>query len=156
MSTPDPIRAAIKTTLESVAHVGQVHAYSRYATNKKDMVAFYQDNSAGANGPVRGWHIRRVTRRQRSPSAGRLIVTSRWEIEGYRSVEDGDASEQEFDELIEAVVLAFDADDKLGGVIDTAITREAAGAQLEGNEYVLFGGVLCHRARLSLTTRHYN
>ena len=50
----------------------------------------------------------------------------------------------------------FDADDKLGGVIDTAITREAAGMQLETNEYVMFGGVLCHRARLALITRHYN
>lgn len=156
MSTPDPIRAAIKTTLAAVASSGVVHEYARYAKNQKAMVAFYQDNSAGANGPVRGWHIRRVSRRQSAPGVGRLIVTTRWEIEGYRSVEDGDASEQAFDELIEAVILAFDADDKLGGAIDTAITREAAGMQLETNEYVMFGGVLCHRARLALITRHYN
>jgi len=136
-----------------------VHGYSRYAARNADLLAFYQD---GAGGPLRGWHIRRLKRTQTAPVDGRgrgnnlpRTVINQWLIEGFRSVEDGDASEQEFDDLLEAIVLAFDDDDTLGGAVVTCSTDEGAGLQQEVNEYAMFGAVLCHRARLILHTRHY-
>lgn len=159
MSSPNVIRAAIKARLETVPGIGVVHGYSRYARRSADMVGFYQD---GDGGPIRGWHIRRPRRTQTAGRDGRgggsntpRSVVNQWLMEGFLSLQDGDASERAFDELLEAIVLAFDDDDTLGGVVISCTTDQAAGVQVDVNEHAMFGSVLCHRAKLILHTRHY-
>lgn len=159
MSTPNVIRAAIKARLETVTGIGVVHGFSRYARRSADMVKFYQD---GDKGPLRGWHIRRLRRSQTAGKDGRgggsntpKTVINQWLMEGFLSLQDGDASERAFDELLESIVLAFDGDDTLGGAVISCTTDQGAGVQQEVNEHAMFGSVLCHRAKLILHTRHY-
>lgn len=146
------VRAAIKTTLESVADIGQVHDYERYASRQGDFVALYY--SAG-HAQIRGWNFRRVAREERSSAIGRHAVTARWALRGYMALDDSAASEQTFDLLVEALIAAFRADDSLGGVVDTCIIADVAGLQLDEAGPVMLAGVLCHGARLTLRTRWY-
>jgi len=73
------------------------------------------------------------------------------------SLDDADSTELTFDTLIESIRDAFRDDDSLGGLIfSTVIDNKSnqAGVQVDETAPVLFAGVLCHSARLSLTTRH--
>jgi len=144
------VRAAIKSTLEGVSGIGVVHDYERYASQQGTFRALYH---SAAHGQIRGWNFRRVARAERSPATGRHVVTARWQIRGYMALDDSAATEKTFDDLVEGVVAAFRADDTLGGVVDTLIVGDTAGAQLEEAGPVMLAGVLCHGARLGLQTR---
>ncbi len=156
MPTVAEIRNAIVATINTVAGIGQVSGYERYAKQSADMLTFYrtQDDGGGAD-KILGWHVRRVATREISPDVGRYVVDHDWQIRGFMSLVDAEETELAFDALIEAVRDAFRDDDTLGGVVDSMITDERAGVQVSESVPVMFAGVLCHSARLSLTTRHY-
>jgi hypothetical protein len=154
MPTEADVRAAIKAKVEGVANIGTVHDYERYAKNLAEFRALYEA-AIGGNDQVRGWHIRRMTRRESSPHEGRWIVILGWRVQGYMSFEDAAASEKTFDNLVEDLVDAFRADETLGDVVDSTIVGGDAGLQVEDSGPVMFGGVLCHSARCRLMTRHY-
>ena len=149
MSTTDAIREAIATTLETVPDIGVVHRYERYANQAGPLAALY-----GSGGQLRGWHIRRVavseTRLDVAPS-----VLTRWEIRGYLALADAAESELVFDRLIDAARAAFRADPTLGGVVATTAAEDVIGLQLADSGPVLFAGVLCHKAVLTLNTREW-
>jgi len=151
MATLAQIRAAIKTTLEGVAGIGQVHDYERFAKSRDTFRSFYLD---GATGQIRGWFIRWVGQRVTSPAAGRYVVVNRWQIRGYMSLDDSAGTEKTFNDLVEAAVLAFRADETLGGVVDSIVVGDTAGPQVEDAGPVDLAGVLCHGGRLALATRH--
>ena len=56
------------------------------------------------------------------------------------------------DRLIEAVRVAFRHDETLGGVVETTMSDGRAGPQLDDSGPAMFAGVLCHHARLTLST----
>lgn len=150
MPTLAQVRAAIKTTLEGVSGIGQVHDYERFAKRTADFLALYRSTT---HNQVRGWNFRRVSTQERSPDVGRFIVTARWQIRGYMTLDDSATSEKTFDNLVEDVRDAFRANDTLGGVVDTCIIGDVAGAQLEEAGPVMLADHLCHGARLTLQTR---
>lgn len=150
MPTVTQINAAIVALMNTVPDIGQVHGYERYARQLSEMLALYQTGDQ-----VRGWHVRRAATREISPDVGRYVVDHDWQLRGFMSLSDADASERTFDALIETIRDAFRADDTLGGVVDTMITDERAGVQVQESTPVMFAGVLCHSVRLALTTRHY-
>ena len=154
MPTLAQIRTAIDTTLTGVTNIGVVHDFERYAKNMAEFRALYEATIGGAK-QIRGWMVRRLSRRAISPDLGRTIVTNTWQIRGYLQLDDANASEKTFDNLVEAVVDAFKADETLGGVVDCIIVDDVAGLQLEDSGPVMFGGVLCHSARCRLLTRHF-
>lgn len=156
MPTLMQIRTAIVATLNTVTNIGQVSSYERYAKQSADMLDFYRTpDTAGGADKILGWHVRRVATREISPDVGRYVVDHDWQARGFMSLADAEASELAFDALIEAVRDAFRADDTLGGVVDTMILDERAGVQVTESVPVMFAGVLCHSARLTFTTRHY-
>ncbi|MGE0256910.1 MAG: hypothetical protein AB7N54_19975 [Alphaproteobacteria bacterium] len=148
--THQDIRDAIVAIIAGVADVGVVHAYERYAERLGELKELYV-----ADGQVRGWIVRRISRRERQAAIGRYVVDTRWQVRGYMSLKDADESELDFDDRIDAIVDAFRADETLGGVVATTIVDNAAGLQIEDTGPVMFAGVLCHSARGLLTTRHY-
>ena len=146
------IRAAIVAKLEGVANIGAVNDYERYTVDLKDFKAFFV-----SSGKVRGWTIRRISKRVISPALGEVKVTNHWRIAGYFSFEDAKASEKTFDDLVEAVMAAFLADETLGGVVGATVDDDdgTAALQLDDSGPVMFAGVLCHSARLTLKTIHW-
>jgi hypothetical protein len=142
-------RAAIVATLSGVADIGRVHSFERYDRAEKDLKALYL-----YEGRLQGWFVRRLSTRVISPAKGIRTVINRWRIRGYRALDDSVQSEILFDATIEAIRAAFDASSTLGGVVETTHVDDLAGIQLEDSSPVMFASVLCHGARLALSTRH--
>jgi len=151
MPTLTQIRAAIVAKIYTVANIGNVHAFERFAKGEKDFRTLYE-----YSGQVRGWNVRRLTRRETSPALGRSHVVNKWRISGFMSLSDADGSELAFDGLIEDLCAAFRADETLGGLIAGTVLENpnVAGLQVEDSGPVMFAGVLCHSARCILYTWH--
>lgn len=156
MSAPtvQQIRDKIKTMFQTVTGIGNVHTYERYLKDQSKLVSLYKDATSGR---LLGWHIRKVATRENYIDISRWVVDHDWKIRGFMSLDDADATEQTFDTLIESIRDVFRDDPSLGGLIFSTVIEEKnnqAGVQVEEAVPVLFAGVLCHSARLALTTRH--
>lgn len=150
-----PIRNAIVAKLNTVANIGRVHAYERYANQMADLSTLYAWDIGGGQKQIRGWFVRRVGIRESKPSESLFREDISWQIRGYMALSDAAASELAFDDLIDAIRTAFRADDTLGGAVDTCWIHEEAGIQMDDAGPVLFANLLCHSARLILKTRRH-
>ncbi|NYZ17065.1 hypothetical protein HL658_31365 [Azospirillum sp. RWY-5-1] len=157
----DPVRAAIVAALETVPAIGAVHAFERYAPQSQAMQALYRwTNPDTGAAEIRGWFVSLVSERYGAPRAGRGTVVGGWLITGLLAVQDAAASELTIAALARAVVARLAADPTLGGTVGRLCDGRNGpatdvGAQIERIEPVMFAGVLCHRARLSLVTERF-
>lgn len=149
MPTATEIRDAIVAKLQTVAGIGVVHGFERYAEQVPKFKELYVQA-----GKVNGWLVRRASWRRAPFSNERRMVITRWQIRGYSSLLDGDQSELAFDLVLDRIADAFDADETLGDLLYASDADNLAGIQLEDSGPVMFAGVLCHSARLALTTIH--
>lgn len=149
--TQQQIRDAIKTKMLTVANVGVINTFERYAASLAAMKPFYV-----SAGKILGWNIRLPRTQRLSPHIGRVMVVHTWRITGYMSLDDSAQSELVLDTLVEALQHAFDADETLGGVIATTNAQEGgpSGLQRDNAGPVMFCGVLCHSVSLTLFTLH--
>ncbi|OPX19129.1 MAG: hypothetical protein BZ151_10895 [Desulfobacca sp. 4484_104] len=134
------IRDYIETQLNTIAGIGVVHDYERWASNWKDLLRLYQSSSK-----LNGWSI---TRRSTSEEwEARPVVRRRhvFEITGIYSLDDSAGSEKTFQDLVEAVCAKFRHDPNLGGNC-----LLSGPPQVENVEARMFGSVLCHVAEISL------
>lgn len=145
-------RAAVVATLAAVPQIGRVHAFERFATAQADLKALYYSD---AHSQLRGWFVRRVRLYKTGVIKPRYIEVEQFQIRGFMAWDDANASEITMSNLIDAVDQAFYADPTLGG----AVTKQGAlsagsdqGIRLDDFGPVLLAGVLCHGARMSLTT----
>ena len=156
MSVAD-VRTAIVARLNTVAGIGVVQPYERYAADLSRLKALYTPPGEQA---VRGWFVRRPITRESGNILGRsTIEVIRWRIQGFAQLDDAAQSELSFDALIESVRNAFAQDETLGGTVhqcsEPGNDDGESCIQLEDAGPVMFGGVLCHAARLALTTVRY-
>jgi len=150
-----PVRAAIAAKVAAVANVGQVHAYERYAREASALLALYKSAAQGGE-RLLGWYVRQGGFQEVFVDTGRWVRDVDWEIVGYMGLDDADATEKKMAVLVDAIADAFRDDDDLGGAVASCIIDnrgDQAGIQLREFGPVLFAGVLCHRARLGVTTR---
>lgn len=151
----EAVRAALVARLQGVADVGVVHGYQRYAASLSALLALYTSEIGGVQ-QLRGWYVSRKGTEESSAVAGAYAVTHEWEIRGYMALNDAAQSEIAFDGLVERIREVFRGDDALGGAVGAIVfdgtEGSAAGVQAQ-LEPVMFAGVLCHAARLSLRTR---
>lgn len=157
MPTIDQIRGAIKTKIQTVPNIGIVHDYERFAAEQAKFRTLYLSGVA-PNQRIQGWHVRRVATRETYIALSRWVVRHEWRIRGFMAIDDADATEKLFDTLIEAIRDAFRAAPTLTAEPDyseVVTDEERAGVQVADSGPVMFAGVLCHAARLELTSRHY-
>lgn len=145
------VRSALFDLIASVPEVGRVHAYQRFASREAEMKALYVANIGGAD-QLRGWFITRTATRERAFTLATTVQRVSWTIVGYMALADADQSELSFDWLVEAIRAAWRANPTLGGLVAPVASDEEAGIQVDELATVLFCGVLCHQARLSLKT----
>lgn len=152
MTAVAAIRAAIVATLRSVPGIGVVNDHERYAKAVDGLRALYVPSGEQQ---LRGWWVRRVKLAERDRVLPRSIEYTQWRIQGVMALDDASASELAFDDLIETARAAFRANDTLGGTVSQCALPDGseAGLQLLDAGPVNFAGVLCHGARLSLTTQ---
>jgi hypothetical protein len=147
-------RAAIVAKLATVADIGRVNNYERYSADFEGLKAHYVAQIDGAE-QLRGWYVRRTGRKQQSPALGRYVITESWLIKGFMALADEAESELVFDDLCEVVIETFRTDETLGdAVASTVMDDGTAGLQMDSGP-VMFAGVLCHSASLTLSTRRY-
>lgn len=146
MSEHETLRTAIVARLQTVADVGAVFDYERYAKDDAAFRALYATGDC-----LLGWHVRRVARKE--TGAFNEVLTT-WEIRGFMGLEDASASELLFDTLIDRIADAWRADPTLSRLV--LYPKDDAGAvpELVDAGPAMFAGVLCHSARLRLVTRH--
>lgn len=145
------VRSALFDLIASVPEVGRVHSYQRFASREAEMKALYVANIGGAD-QLRGWFVTRTATRERAFTLGTTVQRASWAIVGYMALSDADASELAFDGLVEAIRAAWRANPTLGGLVAPVASDDEAGIQVDELATVLFCGVLCHQARLSLKT----
>jgi len=151
MSALQDLRAAIVAKLSGIAGIGVVHDRERYAHAMDKLKLLYVP--AGEQ-QLRGWFVRRTSINETSAGGSRRVQTVAWRIQGVMALDDAISSEITFDNLIETITDTFRADPTLGGLVLTPKPEdEDAGVQVVDSGPVMFANVLCHSARLALTTR---
>ena len=149
----ETIRAAILAKLAAVPDIGRVHGRERDANNAAALRALYVASVGGAE-QLRGWFVSRRAAANTKAGSGPALVATTWSITGYLALDDDAATEPAMDSLVDALVNEFWRDQNLGGAVINCSNGDAAGLQVAELGPVLFAGVLCHRARLTLTTHH--
>lgn len=142
------IRARIKTVLDTVPNKGTTHNRMRWGAKQGDIETIATATIGGST-QVRFWMVVYRGLSATSPHLGTSSNTYRthdFEIHGYMGLDDSASTETTFAALAEDVCDAMDADATLHGDIDD---MESEPAQLLIDE-VLYGGVLCHHATVSL------
>lgn len=136
--------------MNTVTDIGQVHDYERYSKRESVLKKHYLYNDQ-----LRGWFVRRLGWTESNQEGGLRTIKTRWLIRGYLALSDEGESEKQFDALLDELADAFRADDTLNGAVSTTWVGNQAGLQNEDQGPVLFASVLCHAARLTLTTEHH-
>jgi hypothetical protein len=151
------IRSAIVTVLATVPDIGRVQPYERYAKDQQKLKEFYFSEDHDS---IRGCHVRRLS----VSRTGRIddeVEHTRWRILLLMAISDAEESEIAFDELIDRIASTFAAEDGLLETVDQCSVpadgggSADAGIQLDDSGPAMFGGVLCHAARLTLNTIRY-
>jgi hypothetical protein len=144
-------RAAIVAALQAVPGIGAVHDRERYASQAATLRALYVVQTETGE-QLHGWYVRRLAFRVERNGAGMRRVFTTWQLRGFMALQDEAGSELAFDAVIDAVRAAFDADPTIGGAVQSTLFEREVGAQLTASGPVMFAGVLCHAADMTLTT----
>lgn len=143
---------AVANTLAAVPGIGRVHAYERFATTIATLRQFYYSEP---HAQVRGWFVRRTRVYATNVVKPRWTEVESFQLRGFMAWDDNRQSDLEMNALIDSILLAFRNAPTLGG----AVTKQGAlsagadqGVRLDDYGPVMLAGVLCHGARLSLTT----
>ena len=139
-------RSAIYDTMKSVADVGLVHDYDRWAADWNKFIDLFKINIGGVD-QIRGWEIL-----QKAPvNEDRTSIKRRtYSIKGYMSINDSLATEKTFSALIDAIAAKFRESQSLGGALNGHNF-----IQVETLEPRMFGSILCHFAELTLTVYEF-
>lgn len=145
-------RAAIVAALRAVPGIGAVHDHEPYANQNTTLRTLYVVQTDDGE-QLRGWYVRRVSFRVLRNGGGLPRVFTTWQIRGFMALAEEAGSELAFDALVDAVRGAFDADPSMGGAVLSTLSADGeVGAQLSASGPVMFAGVLCHAADMTLTT----
>ena len=148
-------RAALVALITAVPDAGRVHDYERFAREEAAFRAHYLHTLPGGAKQLRGWQISRAAVAERLVGVGRWLVEHSWRVRGYMALDDAAATELVFDGLVESLRAAFRADPTLGGLSTAGPVGDEDGIQMRDAGPVMFCGVLCHSALLTLQTREY-
>lgn len=144
------IRPLIEADLKAVTGIGQVHDYLRHTTFWDEYIRRHTKN-----GLVNNWEITRRSLAQELFAVQNLSSTEPFFHDDHQAViigrmglNDEKKTEITFQDLIDAVVVAFRQDNRLGGI---AIIPQQP--QVPIIEHRTFGGVLVHYTEVVFPVR---
>lgn len=138
------IRAQYKTILQSVPGIGVVHDYERWSADWDKFLAQFQDP---ASKKILGWTITRERSAESFKTGSGYSRMYTMAIRGYMGLNDTDASEKTFQDLIETVCDTFRGKTTLNGVVE----QVEAPLQVDSIDLRQLGSVLCHHCELRQT-----
>ena len=140
------VRDAIKTLLESVDKIGEVHDYVRHTVFWDEYI---RDHVKA--GELNTWEITRRAAAQEITNVQGATATEPYfddthsvVIIGRMSLTDDEKSEQEFQALIDKIVAKVRLDTLLGGAV-----LKPKSAQVPVIEHRTFGGALVHYVEIT-------
>ena len=147
MATNQDVVAALKTVVDGVSNIGQVHAYQRFNADWSTYLNSFKATISGTP-QIRGWI---VTLEENNPIVGGLEPPARFGsvarrynalVIGVQGLKDSSNSEDDFLNLGEAVMDALDAKKNLSvtGVVDYAVGPTT----MRVFQIRQFGSVTCH------------
>ena len=154
MGEPE-IKAQIKLTIQQAAPGSAVHDYERWTNDPATLLTLFKPVGEAH---LRAWVFKPVQAIERPWNLTARVVLRPFLFRYVYSLVDGEASEKVALVEIEAVRAAFRADPTLAGrCMTTSPTVGAfkglAGLQLEKQEHVFLGGVMCHYAELRMVAQ---
>lgn len=142
------VRDAIETALNTIPNKGVVHDYWRHTPNRADFIQQYQVTIAGKT-QVRAWLIQWAGIVPAEESAfGEQGADYRFEVYLYRTLSDAEATEKEFADLLEAGMRVLMQKRSFGAAGARIYSTNIAGVTID---HAMFGEMLCHRGRITLT-----
>jgi hypothetical protein len=147
--------AGLAALLASVPAIGIVHDEEPFARSQAEFQAKYLYEVAPGVQQLRGWYIARDGVREQQLGLGRVMNTHTWRIQGFMALDSDQGSGKAFEGLIEAFRKAFRNDPVLGGAAEMGPVGQPSGVQVSQSGPVMFVGVLCHSARLTVQTHEY-
>ena len=141
----------ITSRLAAVPNVGRVHHYQRNLNALETVKAEFFDHNLGR---IAAWTCSRESFTDTQSSNIENTRVSTWVLRGYMSVEDSQATEVLFQQVIDNICEAFRPQDDLG---DTVELIQPVQARTIG--YSMLGkpdsGILCHSAELVLQVQEF-
>lgn len=154
----EQIRAAIGARIAAIPEIGLVHPYERYAIKDAQLLALMLWHPAPEAQPeLRGWNIHRSAFRGYRQTSRVTRIETDWRIAGFMALQDARQTEILMDILVDQVRAAINSDLTLGGLVEAPAPDQTTpwGVQCPESGPYMYGGVLCHGVRLTLTTTHY-
>lgn len=142
MSSAADLRTALLTRLQLLA-LGMLHAYERYSTTTKTLAQFYQ-----FEGRLQGGFLRRPAAKVLAGGSSGNRQRQSFELVLFRSWQDDEESQLQFDEQLDALMADFTNSHRLVGW--SCVDGERLGFELVRNEPAMFAGVLVHYAVLRI------
>lgn len=134
--------AAVATRLESVESVRNVYTYIREARDVKKFSDLFKDPAAGV---IHTWMVTRSATAKRDDGTGCTRHIHDIKLLGYYSLNDKEASEAAFQQIVEDACAPFDSlqDRQYGGAFDWSQP-----VQVNGPTVLMYANVLVHAVEL--------
>jgi hypothetical protein len=149
------IRARIKTVIETVSNVGQVHDYQRYAVTWEEMEKHVVKTISGAD-VIRYWAISLdgLTLLSDTFQGGgftdTMAVEYQYVVRGFMGVDDANSSEKTFVTLIMSILEALSADATLSARLLETNSPVVAESRIE---HRVLTGILCHYCEIKVVVQ---
>ena len=136
-------RTQLIARLKALNTLGQLHEFERYSKNISDLAKLYSQN-----GIVAGGFLRWSTAKTSMYALGAFERRHVFELVLIRGWNDAEQSQLVFDQSIEQLQSAFEADHQVGDW--RCIDNDAFGFELMRNEPAMFANVVVHYAVLRI------
>ncbi|MFQ5692997.1 MAG: hypothetical protein ACE5IM_08150 [Nitrospinota bacterium] len=137
------IRSQLKAVLGGVPGIGVVHDYQRWEIEADNFNALFV-----SGGRINVWMVTRDGSREEESAQRQNTRRHQVRIIGLYALDDSDATEKTFSDLLEAVCDALRQNNDLGG------TAESSGPpQVRRDDHARFAGTLCHFGEITVEVR---
>ncbi len=137
------IRSQLKTILEGVAGIGIVHDYQRWEIEADGFRTLFV-----SGGRINVWMITRDASREGELAQNQHYRRHQVRIIGLYALDDSDATEKTFSDLLESVCDTLRQSNDIGG------NAESSGPpQVIRDDHARFAGTLCHYGEVTLEVR---
>ncbi len=145
------IRAQLKTTLDTVANIGQTYAYDRYNNDWSAFLSLFKTTISGTP-QIRGWAIGYEGHDAVRLGTTAVIRSHTFVTRGFLGLDDSANTEATMAALAETVVNAYDDDTTFHGLTGLALPGVDP-SFMRVFELRQFHTVFCHYVEISTLVR---
>lgn len=149
MSSYSSIRDAIVARVNTIANIGKVYGYTRQVADWSAYLNLFTSTIGGVK-QVRGWEVSWDGVPETDADMGRFggsIETYSFTIRGKQGLDDSAATEQTFDDLIEAIRSDLRSQSNLGVLAVHVGSIQVTVPVIDNRQ---FGSVLCHFCEINV------